>query len=256
MCARAVHASSDCHIHLLLQVHRNAHLNNANARPDTIKIQTKVLKSAYMLAAGTGGSCLFGEGNATSAPWQGWASGDAGGCMILAAQPELSAFPGALKAFLNLQPDGCALREGGLASSLRVVRGGVLAASVSWYEGVVMQTIHAGPKLWGLQWYDSVAVNALDHRNRKVEWYGQIRLLFWYKGEPLAFIRWYTEVNAERGDIFSEMAGGKCLTAWEATPHVIHIRSILRRIYVVPNFKRGAGHFHICNTKWDRHVPR
>jgi hypothetical protein len=51
-----------------------------------------------------------------------------------------------------------------------------------------------------------------------------------------------------------------CLTGWEKKPNVIHLTSILRRLYVVKNFKRGVvggkQHYHVCNTKWDRLVPQ
>ena len=230
-----------------LQVERISRLHSAGERNDVIKQESKVLQTAYTRAHDQGTHQLFRFKSGTKADWQQWSSSETSSCPLLAAQPELSCFPAALFKYLRGKP-----AFGSLHRSIAVVKGGVLSAKLEWYpEGLVLQPVRAGPRVWGKPWFDSVVVDAGDG----LEWYAQIRMLFGYKGEPLAFVRYYTEVKsaaAKRGDIFSELSGSVCLKGWETQMHVIHLTSIIRRIYVVPNFKKGQGHYHICMTKWDR----
>ena len=174
-----------------------------------------------------------------------------------AAQPELVEFP------TYLRQHYAALAEGGTPTLIRVVRSATLAAVVPWLEDkVVCQTVHAypgDPERGGKgEWFDSVEVQADDGA-----WYAQLRLIFTdgkdsVTGNQLALVRWYEELQPNNNDVLVRH-GCKALK-WEQIQgrpryYVIPMSTILRRLYVVPNFANvGEGQFHVSVFKWDRGV--
>lgn len=142
----------------------------------------------------------------------------------------------------------------------------MLVANVPWDDREsVLQTVRASPAYGSSKtpWFDSVEIDSGQPR----AWYGQLRLLFSITDlvrvqHKLAFVRWYEEHKGsdtlvQHGCIglkWAELPGSAPGALWH---QVIDLHNIIRRVYVVPDFKAGgsSGRFHVSAFKWDRQVP-
>lgn len=144
------------------------------------------------------------------------------------------------------------------AERVTIVSSGVLRATVPWQEEGLFLAVHAAPSYYGTEWYDSVAVEAPNGG----EWYAQVRCLFWFRHKEFALVRWYEELPAREcsGDVLVKhgckavkwFAEGR---AKDAVYDVLDLPMLKRRVYVVPDFVRGEGFFHVSAFKWDRLPP-
>jgi hypothetical protein len=170
----------------------------------------------------------------------------------LQRQPELSQLPGALTRFL-----GCVSAE--TPKALSAVNTAVLNAAVPWLdegEGE-LQTVRATPEFHKKEVFDCVRVSVQPRvRGGPDEEFAQLRLMFTLPGDDrkLAFVRWF--IRTSQVDALTE-AG--CVSLRKTRDHsVIDLRCILRREYVVPDFKQRRANvndrFHTCVWKWSR-VP-
>jgi hypothetical protein len=116
-----------------------------------------------------------------------------------------------------------------------------------------LQTVRAAPKFHGKPYYDSVEFRAIGSRSAKS--YGFLRLLFKARDpatntlKALACVREYEKTKGAT-DVLVK-AGCKHLTLTSAYV-IVPLENLLQRIYVVPDFVRGDGNFHVCKWKWNR----
>ena len=218
-----------------------------------------------MLASESGVSQLAQAG--VKVNWKSWAPATAGAAPLcadkrradtagmLAAQPELRDFPSYLLGYYQdlgeTAPD-----------TVTVVKAGVISAAVSWLEGKnELQTVHATPIAWGRPWFDSVSV--LGGAQGRTTWYAQLRLMFWAGSKQLAFVRWYqaskdgqdrlrTDTLTKYGcrSVEWEKVGGQPrygIIDFQTDPQ--------SREFIVPDFARGVGSFHVSVFKWNRGEP-
>ena len=139
-----------------------------------------------------------------------------------------------------------------------------------------LQTVHAAQRYYGKPWFDDVAVKGEDNNGVEEIWYAQLRLLFSWGGRLMAFVRWYAAVDLAQTTDDTLVQHGCISLQWEKKQgggplyQVISLDSVLRRVYIVPDFKRNdaAGgeaaeapdmvdhaFFHVSAFKWDRPVP-
>jgi hypothetical protein len=125
--------------------------------------------------------------------------------------------------------------------------------------------------MWGREWFDNASVEGIprgeDEDEGVEEWVAQLRLMFSYRGQRLAFVRWYEMAQQVQNDTESDVlaeAGCKPLQWYTvrddsaSSYDVIHLESILRREYVVPQFTSSGkkdGSFHLSIFKFSRGVP-
>ncbi len=170
----------------------------------------------------------------------------------LGRQSELSQLPDALARFLE-----CASTA--IPGAIHTVKTAVLNAAVPWLpdgEGE-LQTVRATPVFHKKEVFDCVRVSVQPKvRGGPDEEFAQLRLMFTLPGDDrkLAFVRWFSRTN--QVDALTE-AG--CVSLRRSKSHsVINMECILRREYVVPDFKQRRANvqdrYHTCVWKWSR-VP-
>lgn len=169
---------------------------------------------------------------------------------LLEKQPDLIWLP----AKLDFYCEGANMDRTG--SVLHVKKSGTLCATPDWAEAseTVLQTVRATFDCNNRPWYDTIRVQS----DNGSSWYAELRLMFEYCGEMLAFVRWYDVVEPDEGDILSQY-GCVCL---ELQNHydVIPLQSIICREYIVPDFRTRKeesskvtfGRYHVSAFKWDR----
>ena len=153
-------------------------------------------------------------------------------------------------------------------SRIHVKHYAVLAAAVPWdEEHSRLQTVRAIGSFHGRPFFDNVAVQVHKGAQDAVE-YAQLLLLFTAKlvdaqGQEdimdLAYVRWYKA--STRGDDVLKKYGATPL-AYERVSYdpasrennttresIIPLSSILHKVYIIQDFKKGQGHFHLSPFK-------
>jgi len=94
-----------------------------------------------------------------------------------------------------------------------------------------LQSIKASHTFHGKPWFDSVSV--LNEENEV--WYCQLRLLFQYQGENLAFVQWYDKVVPKEEDILCQYG---CISLKKLDSYdVLALETLSCREFVVPNYR-------------------
>jgi hypothetical protein len=140
----------------------------------------------------------------------------------------------------------------GNAPLLHIRRTAVLNATVPWLtEDNELQTIRAAPEFHGRPYYDSVVYR---QKNGSLA-YGLVRLIFKARDpsnntlNELVCIQAYDKPQGVK-DILTK-AGCTSLTLTSRYV-VVPLACLSQRIYVVPDFQRGAPGYHTCKWKWNR----
>jgi hypothetical protein len=130
-----------------------------------------------------------------------------------------------------------------------------------------LQPVTAWYEHYGRPVFDSVLVG---NEESEEPWYGQVQLLFSWERQDWALVRWYELAPSDHDDRLA--AAGCTRLTWatvgrkkEPWCQVVPFNSILRKLYVVPDFssrpvaREGQRaeyvYFHVSVFKWERSVP-
>ena len=135
--------------------------------------------------------------------------------------------------------------------SLLVRRTAVINAAVPWLaEDNELQTIRAAPEFHGRPYYDSVTYK---NENGHIA-YGLVRLLFKARRASSNTLQEMVCIQVyDKSQLKDILTKAGCLSLNLTSKYVVvHLECLSQRIYVVPDFQRGASNFHTCKWKWNR----
>ncbi len=169
---------------------------------------------------------------------------------LLQKQGDLKFLPQKLRDYLQ---DSALTDSDKQSQVLNVKSSGTLCATPAWAEEgqTVLQCVRATPDCQNKPWYDSVRV----HTEEGTPWYCELRLMFEFAGEKLAYVRWYDVVTPLPSDILCEYG---CTSLTLSNQYdVIPLESVQCREYIVPDFKTrnqdgSFSRYHVSAFKWDR----
>jgi len=170
---------------------------------------------------------------------------------LLEKQPDLKFLPSKLQFYLT--SNHLDITD----TVLKVKKSGTLCATPDWADAsqAVLQTIRATHDCQNRPWYDSIRVKTEEGDS----WFAELRLMFQYGGETLAYVRWYDVLQPTSDDILSKYGclPLKLLEVYDVIP----MDSIVCTEYIVPDFKTRKEHspsqvtferYHVSVFKWNR----